>query len=155
MPKPTEFIAHLLDLLAPIGDVSARAMFGGWGFYHSGKMFALVAADTFYVKVDDVIRAEFVGRRLIRFSYEGKNGRREIMSYYTVPADAMDSSALLCEWACKGIEAATRATKKRSALSVHQPAHVSRGGVVLDEHVSLTITMEAHLRDLDVRCLRR
>ena len=109
MPKPTEFIVHLLDLLAPLGEVNVRSMFGGWGFYHDGKMFALVAADIFYVKVDDVIRDEFVAQRLVPFSYESKNARREIMSYYTVPADAMDSSALLCVWAEKGIAAAARA----------------------------------------------
>ena len=116
MPKPTEFISHLLDLLAPLGDVTARSMFGGWGFYHGGKMFALVAADTFYVKVDDVSRDEFVAQRLVPFSYESKNGRREIMSYYTVPADAMDSSALLCEWAGKGIGAAERAAGKKQRV---------------------------------------
>ena len=112
MPKPTEFISHLLDLLAPLGDVSVRSMFGGWGFYLRGKMFALVASDTFYVKVDDVIRAGFVEQRLIPFSYESRNGRREVMSYYTVPTDAMNSSALLCEWADKGIAAAARAAEK-------------------------------------------
>ncbi len=116
MPKPTEFIAHLLDLLAPLGDVTARSMFGGWGFYHGGKMFTLVAADTFYVKVDDATRAEFVDQRLIPFSYESKNGRREIMSYYTVPADAMDSSALLCEWAEMGIAAARRGVGKKRRI---------------------------------------
>jgi DNA transformation protein len=87
-------------------------MFGGWGFYLRGKMFALVASDTFYVKVDDLIRDGFVEQRLIPFSYDSRNGRREVMSYYTVPTDAMDSSALLCEWADKGIAAAARAAEK-------------------------------------------
>jgi len=46
MPKPNEFVSHLLDLLRPLGDVRARVMFGGWGFYHAEKMFALVAFET-------------------------------------------------------------------------------------------------------------
>jgi DNA transformation protein len=128
MPKLTEFVAHLLDLLGPLGEVNARSMFGGWGFYHGEKMFGLVADDTFYVKVDDNMRDEFVAQRLVPFSYESKIGRREIMSYYTVPADAMDSSALLCEWAAKGIEAAARAaTKKRRVKRPSTRAYKLRG----------------------------
>ena len=132
MPEPTEFIVHLLDLPAPLGDVTARSMFGGWGFYHSRKMFALVAGDTFYVKVDDASRDEFVAQRLVPFSYKGKNGRREIMSYYTVSADAMDSSALLCEWAGKGAGAAARAPGRKrrvtrpSARAYKPPGRSSR-----------------------------
>ena len=59
MPKPNEFVSHLLDLLRPLGDVRARAMFGGWGFYHAEKMFALVAFETFFVKADEASRTEF------------------------------------------------------------------------------------------------
>lgn len=111
MPAPNEFVSHLLDLLMPIGGVTARAMFGGWGFYHGGKMFALVAYDTFYVKVDATSRAEFEHAGLQPFVYETDSGKRSVMSYHTVPAAALDSSPLLCEWAEKGIAAAMRAAK--------------------------------------------
>ena len=128
MPKHSELVAHLLDLLAPLGEVSARSMFGGWGFYHDGRMFALMADDIFYVKVDDTSRAEFISQKLVPFSYESKNGRREVMSYYTVPTDAMDSSALLCEWAEKGVVAAARAAgKKRRVTRPSARAYKPRG----------------------------
>jgi DNA transformation protein len=112
MARPSEFVSHLLELLAPLGDVSARAMFGGWGIYEGGRMFGLVAYETFYVKADDGNRADFTTCGLAPFHYETKNGRREVMSYYTVPADALDSSSMLCAWAQKGIEAAQRAARK-------------------------------------------
>ncbi|MEK0450838.1 MAG: hypothetical protein RL088_3106 [Verrucomicrobiota bacterium] len=115
MARGSEFVSHLLDLLAPIGGVTARGMFGGWGFYHSGKMFALVAYDTFYVKVDDTSRAEFEARGLGPFVYEAGGGKRSVMAYHTVPADALDSSPELCEWARKGIAAATRAAAAKLA----------------------------------------
>jgi DNA transformation protein and related proteins len=111
MPKPTEFLTHLLDLLSPLGNVRAKSMFGGWGIYHDSRMFALVAYETFYVKVDDLNRPDFLAANLAPFSYETKNGRREVMSYHTVPAEALDSSPLLCDWARKGLEAATRAAQ--------------------------------------------
>ena len=69
MPKPDGFVNHLLDLLRPLGDVRARSMFGGWGFYHAEKMFALVAFETFFVKADDASRAEFEGLGLRPFTY--------------------------------------------------------------------------------------
>ena len=116
MAKTNEFVAHLLDLLRPLGEVTARGMFGGWGIYHRGKMFALVAFDTFYVKVDDTSRSEFEDRKLHPFVYETDTGKRAVMSYYTVPADALDSSPLLCEWAEKGINAARRAAAKKKPV---------------------------------------
>ena len=87
MPKPNEFVSHLLDLLRPLGDVRARAMFGGWGFYHAEKMFALVAFETFFVKADEASRTEFESLGLQPFTYEASGGKRTVMSY-TRPAEA-------------------------------------------------------------------
>ena len=55
----SEFVTYLLERLAPLGEVRACAMFGGYGIYLGERMFALVAEDMFYIKVDDVNRAEF------------------------------------------------------------------------------------------------
>jgi DNA transformation protein and related proteins len=112
MARQNEFVSHLLDLLHPLGEVSARSMFGGWGIYHTGKMFALVAIDTFYVKVDESTRAEFEALGLTPFEYETGGGKRSVMAYFTVPVAALDSSTMLCEWAEKGIAAARRAASK-------------------------------------------
>lgn len=106
--RPPEFVSHLLDLLRPLGDVTARSMFGGWGFYLDGKMFALVAFDTFFIKADDANRAEFTSLGLAPFRYEMKPGKFNEMSYYSPPADALENSAELCAWAHKGIEASRR-----------------------------------------------
>jgi DNA transformation protein and related proteins len=112
MARKNEFVSHLLDLLAPLGDVSARGMFGGWGIYYAGKMFALVAFETFFVKADDISRGEFESLGLSPFVYESSGGKRAVMAYFTVPTEALDSSSLLCEWAEKGIAAARRAAAK-------------------------------------------
>jgi DNA transformation protein len=113
--KQPEFLGHVLDLLQPLGEVRARAMFGGWGLYFEERIFAIIAFDTLYFKVDDVNRAEFVAYRLQPFRYEGKGNAIE-MSYYHPPAEALERSAVLCEWAWKGIAAARRAEKKKPAL---------------------------------------
>jgi DNA transformation protein len=111
MARKNEFVSHLLDLLQPLGEITARGMFGGWGIYHSGKMCALVAFETFFVKVDDSTRDEFVALRLAPFEYETSEGKRSVMSYHTVPVEALDSSELLCEWTRKGSAAAAKKPK--------------------------------------------
>jgi DNA transformation protein len=125
MPKPNEFVSHLLDLLRPLGDVRARAMFGGWGFYHAEKMFALVAFETFFVKADEASRTEFESLGLQPFTYEASGGKRAVMAYFTVPSDALESSPMLCDWARKGIEAAARAAdgKRKAKPATRKPRH--------------------------------
>ena len=59
MASSAEFRDHVLDLLAPLGPVTARRMFGGFGIYLDGVMFALIADDILYLKVDDRTRPDY------------------------------------------------------------------------------------------------
>jgi DNA transformation protein len=113
MPKRSEFVDYLLEQLATLGEVSAESMFGGWGIYHEGRMFALVADDTLYLKVDDANRADFERENLRPFRYDRTDREVAVMSYYQPPAAAIDDRELLCALARKGIEAAARASAKK------------------------------------------
>ena len=42
---PDKLTTYLLELLAPLGPVSAKRMFGGVGLFHNGIMFGLIASD--------------------------------------------------------------------------------------------------------------
>ena len=42
----------LEDLFDEFGPVTVKRMFGGYGVYHRGLMFALVAEGTLYLKTD-------------------------------------------------------------------------------------------------------
>ena len=106
--KRDPFVDHVLDLLQPFGAVSARAMFGGYGLYREGVMFALIADSVLYVKADDENRGNFEAEGLEKFSYT-KQGKTFAMSYYTVPEAAMDDSEALARWAEEGLAAARRA----------------------------------------------
>ena len=48
----TEFVANVLEVMAPWASVSARRMFGGYGLYREAQMFAIVIEDTLYLKTD-------------------------------------------------------------------------------------------------------
>ena len=112
MARRSEFVTYLLEQLAPLGEVRARAMFGGYGIYLGERMFALVGDEAFYIKVDDANRAEFETRGCLPFRYEMR-GERKQMDYWQPPAEALDDREMLCEWARKGCEAAERAAAKK------------------------------------------
>ena len=59
MASRPEFRDHVLDLLTPLGPVTAPRMFGGFGIYLDGVMFALIADDVLYLKVDDRTRPDY------------------------------------------------------------------------------------------------
>jgi DNA transformation protein len=104
----TAFIAHLIDQLGAFGPVSARAMFGGFGLYSRGVMFALIAGETLYFKTDAINRPEFEAAGMGPFVYESK-GRWTAMSYHEAPPDSLEDPDLLAELARGAYAAAQRA----------------------------------------------
>jgi DNA transformation protein len=112
--EASEFVSHLLDMLESLGPVSARRMFGGHGIFLDGLMFALVADDTLYLKVDDETRGEFLAARLEPFSY-AKQGKVYQLSYHAAPEDALENSELMRDWARKAVDAAMRAARAKKA----------------------------------------
>jgi len=111
MAKRSEFVQYLLEQLAPLGQLRAKAMFGGFGLYCDELFFALIADDVLYVKVDDSNRPRFTAEQLAPFCYPMKDGRVQTMSYYPLPEAALESPADLLDWAKEGIAAALRAKR--------------------------------------------
>lgn len=112
MPQKSEFVEYLVEMLQPLGTIRVKSMFGGWGFYADERFFAIVADESFYVKVDDVSRGEFEALDLKPFRYHVRD-TKATLDYYEPPTAAMDERELLCDWARKGIAAAERAQAKK------------------------------------------
>jgi len=62
VPVSDDYLDYVLDLYSTWGGVSVRKMFGGAGLYREGRMFALIADDTVYLKVDDSNRPVYEER---------------------------------------------------------------------------------------------
>ena len=108
----SEFTDYLQEVFARFGSIQARRMFGGYGIYHDGVMFALVADDTLYLKADADTRDRFLTRGLEAFKYN-KNGKTVTMSYYLAPEEILEDAEMACEWAQQAYAVALRAKANR------------------------------------------
>jgi DNA transformation protein len=109
------FVEFLKDLLGPHGPITVRRMFGGACIFRDGVMFALIVDDTLYFKADDSNRRDFEAEGLAPFSYETKNGRNTIMSYWRCPDRLFDDPDEMAAWAGKALAAARKAAAKPAA----------------------------------------
>jgi DNA transformation protein len=107
MARANEFVAYVLELIAPLGAVSSRAMFGGHGIYAGSQIIAIVIDDTLYLKADDESRALFDERGLEAFSYTAR-GKTYALSYFRAPDDALDAPHAMLPWARVALSAALR-----------------------------------------------
>lgn len=104
----SELTDYLQELLRDFGPIQAKRMFGGYGIYHQGLMFALIADDTLYLKADDQNRGAFEQLDLPAFRY-AKQGKEVTMSYYQAPADMLEEPEQAMYWAHLAYAAALRA----------------------------------------------
>ena len=107
-----DYCDYLIDLLSPWKAVTVKKMFGGYGVYHGGLMFGLVAESDLYFKVADENRADYQEAGSAPFSYQSK-GKRVTLSYWQVPPAIMDDPDALSSWAEKAYAVAIKAKKKK------------------------------------------
>ena len=125
MPRRNEFVTYVCELLAPLGPIRSRAMFGGWGLYCDERFFGIVIADTLYLKADGLTRETFVNAGQKPFTFVMR-GKQQQMSYYTVPAEALEDFDEMRVWAQLALAAAGRAAAKKTPPPFPSPA--SGGG---------------------------
>ena len=106
MPQTKESVRDkLFALCAPLGALTAKAMFGGIGVFCDDAMFALITRDgDLYFKTDDTNRPMHEQAGLPRF---GK------MPYHQPPADALTDWRSLQPWATGANRAAQQAAAKK------------------------------------------
>lgn len=93
----------LTQRLSPLGDITSRKMFGGYGIFESKVMFALVnSRGEAFLKVGEANRERF---RNADCTSHGK------MPYFSVPAPILGNDKHLREWAHTSIVVAKGAKK--------------------------------------------
>ena len=105
----------IAELLAPVGPITIRRMFGGAGVMLDGVMFALIASDVLYFKVDDETRARFEAEGMGPFTYATKNGDNVLNSYYRAPERLYDEPDEMLSFAREAAGAALAKARQKSA----------------------------------------
>ena len=114
MGSRDEDIAWFRELLAPIGQITVRRMFGGAGLYADGLIVGLEVGGALYLKTDDQTRQAFADAGGQPFVYDGK-GQPVTMSYWTPPEEAMDSPEAMQPWARLALAASLRVAAAKPA----------------------------------------
>jgi DNA transformation protein len=102
----------VVSRLNQVAPVTARGMFGGFGLYTEGVMFALIAYEIVYFKVDDGNRGDYEKAGMGPFIYH-RNGKVTTMSYYQLPDQVYGDAGLLHDWVEQAAAAARRTKRKR------------------------------------------
>ncbi|PPQ35231.1 TfoX/Sxy family protein [Rhodopila globiformis] len=113
MRQPDRLADLVVELLDPLGPVSARRMFGGVGLFHRGLMFGLIVRDELFLKAGAANLAAFEAAGEAAFSYETRTGTHTLRSYWRCPPDLLDDGETFRDWARKAIEAATEASRAK------------------------------------------
>lgn len=114
MSARSEFVEFVIERMAPIGKPRVRAMFGGYGIYLDDNIFAIIADDRLYFKVDTSTRREFEAKGLQPFTYTA-GGKSATMQYFEAPADVFDEPDAMRSWGQKALGAAIRAKQTKGS----------------------------------------
>lgn len=110
MAGKKEYLEFVMEWLAPLGEITARSMMGGYVLYCGGTVFALLADNTLYLKTDAVTRPRFEALGLKPFQpFPGKPGMR----YYPPPTEFFEDPDMMAEWGRAAIEVGKRANTAR------------------------------------------
>ncbi len=102
--KTAEFTAEMVEALTPVGDVRSRPMFGGYGIFENGTMFALINREgTLFFRADSTTKSR----------YEEAGGKQHNpMPYFEVPQAVAEDYSTFIDWAKEASEVAHAAKKK-------------------------------------------
>jgi len=88
MSQKSEFKDYVEELLAPLGQIRCRAMFGGFGVYCNDYFVAIIVDGVLFMKTNQSTKQKFLDEGCKPFEYNGRDGRKVAMSYYELPSSA-------------------------------------------------------------------
>ena len=113
MTADAEFVAHALDLFAPLGPLHTGRLFSGTSLYLDDAMFAVIFGNRVFMKTDPALAKRYASADSEPFSYETKAGTRKIKGLMSLPDSALDDPDEALAWARCSLEPAKTAAKAR------------------------------------------
>jgi DNA transformation protein len=116
-----EFREHVRDLLAAIGPLEMKRMFGGIGVYAGGPIFALIDDDVLFLKADQALAAELEAEGSQPFTYGAAGEERVALGYWSLPESAFDDADEAVGWARRAISVALAAQARKPKPKPRKP----------------------------------
>ena len=124
----------LEDLLAPLGGVTIRRMFGGRGIFKDGLMFALLSSrGVFYFKADAETAPAFAAEGCEQWTPE-MQGRAMPMPYWRAPERLFDEPDEFAEWARQAFTVALHTQKAKASPKKSKAAAKATAGGKAAKH---------------------
>ena len=114
------FRAFARELLEGMGPLTIKHFFGGSGIYADAVMFAMIADDTLYLKVDEALKRDLgeagSGPFLWTPGTGPKAGQTLALGYWRLPEAALDDPDEAVRWARRALAVAREkaATKPKA-----------------------------------------
>ena len=118
--RRNEFIDYCVELLGGAQAVSAKRMFSGHGLYYDGLFIAIVIDEQLYLKADEAGARAFEEAGSSQLVVHKSTDRPIALSYWSVPAEVMESPYLIEPWR-RGAIAAALASRASKAPKVPKP----------------------------------
>ena len=103
--KDESFRDFVLDQLRELYEIEARRMLGGYGLYRDETFFGILHKGKLFFKIDETTVGEYRKRKMKPFR---PNGKQTLKSYYQVPAEIIEDTDELQEWAVQAIGCQTK-----------------------------------------------
>ena len=103
-----DFAAYVQELLAGLGPVRVKPMFGAAGLYANDLMFAIISDDSLYLRVDSELEERFRAEGSAPFVYKARDGQEMQLGYWSAPEAALEDPDEALTWARLSLEAAMR-----------------------------------------------
>ncbi len=92
------FADYVLELLAGVGPIRIKRMFGGAGVFLDDRMFALIDDDVLFLKADAALAADLRAMGSAEWTFIRKSdGVARPMGYWRLPESAADDPELAAE----------------------------------------------------------
>ena len=111
--EKSQFLQYVLsEVLSDIDGISSRAMFGGYGIYKDSVIFAIIADEQLYFKVDESNRGDYEQCGSHPFVYSQGKTKSTTMSYWELPADILEDKGEIAKWVDKSYAVSVSQKKK-------------------------------------------
>jgi DNA transformation protein and related proteins len=116
MPLDRKYANQMLEMLRPLGIVTGRAMFGGFGIWENGAMFALLDSESvLYFKTDVITETAYQAEGSTQFAPQVGEKPPTHMPYWSAPVAILDDQEEFEKWAKQAITIAHVPKKKAPA----------------------------------------